>query len=256
MVLRGKLDMSGTNCAAIHQKACQKWPDLNWSAEAFCAHSRDGLAKYPYDHYLAGAAGQRLQEAWRLIEVELGDQGRRLIRLYVPKADFVPEELWADSVVKLMGDDKQASALPDGRRPAVIIRYRGHVQLLHYFVFVVAKRLAIGRNRKNKPGLASDLAGSHPDDKDPILDQADSDQPTPDESVSDRDQFKEALDRLSQAMHKLSKEQKLLIQMVYVQGMQQKHAGAMLQWSPFKANREMKKAMTVLRQQMGDDFDL
>ena len=259
----------------FHQ-ATQQWPAIAWSRQAYQAHLGTNIPKYPVDLFLAGAAGHRLDQAWLVIENGLGPQTRRILRRQ-PTADYELDDLWGDTILKLMDNHSpslrsstgsstgsstaspsgnvsknnfEGDLLPDGRQPARIIRYRGKVKLLHYLI-LIAKRLAIGRQRKSKPSLLLSLVGndsSNPEKSGHSENQIeDALSTTPDAQVQQNETTQNIIKALASAWEDLSAQQRFMIRMVYDRGMKQRDAGELLGVSPFKANRLIKKAMATLQ---------
>jgi len=226
-----------------HQQAVTRWPKVSWPLGAFQAHLGDAAPPYPIDLYLGGAAGHRLDGSWDTIDTDLGPPTCRVLQRQ-PTADYTIEDLWGDTVLRLMEDDPQPDALDDGRQPARIIRYRGKVKLMNYLI-VVAKRLAIARQRRSKPILG--LTTSRDDDA-PSHDPTDLRDDGPSADIEQRETIATMQATLAKAHQNLSAEQQFLIRMVYQDGMKQKEAGAMLGWSEFKTSRQLKAAMTSLRE--------
>jgi DNA-directed RNA polymerase specialized sigma24 family protein len=148
--------------------------------------------------------------------------------MHQPTADFSADELWAETILRLIAEDAAQPVLADGKRPAYIIRYRGLVQLLNYFI-VIAKRIAIGRKRRMKPTLSLS-AGSEEETAHDVPEDA----PTPAQHAQASQDAIALRQAISAAYSRLSPEQRFLIAMVYRNGMKQKEAGTLLGWSEFK----------------------
>ncbi len=244
-------------------EATQRWPAIAWPPEAYLAHLGNETPSHPVDLFLGGAAAHRLDEAWEVIEQELGPETRRILR-HQPTADYDLEDLWGDTIIKLMDNDESPSQnaesteniiLPDGRQPARIIRYRGKVKLLHYLI-LIAKRLAISRQRKLKPVLFLTLVGQDlQNTKDPGGQLADTKTATPDVDAQRNETAQNMIHALAQAWTDLSSQQRFLIRMVYDRGMKQRDAGELLGVSPFKANRLIKKTMSSLQTSLAQAVD-
>ena len=137
-----------------YKNAIARWAKILWPKELFarhvdCVRSNDVKPVHLEDLYLAGAAGSRIDPAWEVIDAELS--GRIMNSLSnMPLADMTPQDAWSETLAKVIDDDTEKDPLPDGRRPAKIIRYRGLVKLINYLI-VISKRIAIQRNRKKKP---------------------------------------------------------------------------------------------------------
>src|SRR5688572_18547975 len=165
--------MSGAapDVSTLYQQAAARWPAVRWSEEAFARHlaadPTGARPNHPLDLYLAGAAGQRIDSAWLAIETELGPAVRKVLQRQ-PSADWTADDLWSEARARLMDADPAAPPLPQGVKPARIIRYRGLVRLLNYLT-VVAKRIAIERDRqlKRRPASVQESAEAAPEIADP-----------------------------------------------------------------------------------------
>ncbi len=231
-----------------YKRAISRWAKILWPKESFVMHvdsvrSKDVEPVYMEDLYLAGAAGFRLDGAWEVIDSEFSVRIKKSLS-HMPLADMTPEDAWSETLAKVIDDDAEKAPLPDGRRPAKIIRYRGLVKLLNYLI-VISKRIAITRNRKKKPDyFLSALEGFDKTAPNP----ADS----PEKRLVTEDTMKLIYDRLSQAYKSLSTEQRFLIMMVYRKGMRQKQAGKMVGFSESKTTRQIKKAIEIIKQSFGE----
>ncbi|MBI9016548.1 MAG: sigma-70 family RNA polymerase sigma factor [Phycisphaerae bacterium] len=222
------------------KQAVKNWPMIKWDFEQFNEHVKDAEPKFPEDMYLAGAAGYRIDQAWIVIEQDLGPNVRRILVRH-PKADMTVEDIWSETLIKIMSDDKKRETLESGKHPAVIIRYRGLVLLLNYLI-VIARRVAIERNRKTQPIVSIDNNNS--DERNSQLDIPDTksnDIPMETEAISNI-----VTEAITKACKELSLEQQYLLTMVYRQGMKQKQAGDLLGWNESKTSRQLKRTTETL----------
>jgi len=237
-----------------YKNAISRWAKILWPKELFAKHvdgvrSHDVKPLYLEDLYLAGAAGFRIDPAWEVIDSELSPRIMNSLA-NMPLADMTPQDAWSETLAKVIDDDAEKDPLPDGRRPAKIIRYRGLVKLLNYLL-VISKRIAIQRNRKKKPDcFLSALDGF---DK-AAPNTADS----PTERLLTKDTMMLVFEKLQQAYKSLSTEQRFLIMMVYRKGMRQKEAGKMIGFSESKTTRHLKKAIGIIKENFAstDGVDL
>jgi RNA polymerase sigma factor (sigma-70 family) len=227
-----------------YKGAISRWAKILWPKENFANHvdsvrSKDVEPIYMEDLYLAGAAGFRVDPAWEVIDSEYSARLKNSLS-HMPLADMTPEDAWSETLAKVIDEDAEKDPLPDGRRPAKIIRYRGLVKLLNYLI-VISKRIAITRSRKKKPDyFLSAMVG---------FDKASSElEDSPEQSLVMKDTMKLIFDRLSQAYKSLSTDQRFLIMMVFRKGMRQKQAGKMLGFSESKTTRHLKKAIEIIKQ--------
>ncbi len=230
----------------LYERGARAWPRVAWSVEAFERHLAGEKPRFIEDFFLAGAAGHRVEQAWVEIEESMGPACRRVMA-HQPMADYTPDDVWAETRVRLLADDDEADALDDGRMPARIHRYRGMVKLVNYLV-VIAKRLAISRRRRMRPTLSIDRGGEDEEDRGPALPDAGGEQPS--EALERQEQAAAMREGLMKGFRALTGEQQFLVAMVYRHGMKQKEAGALLDWSEFKTSRQLSKAMATLRKAM------
>lgn len=238
--------MPSADFDSLYDQAHQRWPQVGWDRRAYAAHLGDGHPKYAIDLYLAGAAGHRLDEAWVVVDTEMGSHACRVLRR-LPTADYDIKDLWADTLVKMMKDDLKSPSLPDGRQPAAIIRYRGEISLLNYLI-VVARRVAIQRDRqrRSRPTILSLAQKSDHDDR--PRDWADPSSPAPDARLTQQDTIDQIRQSLVEAREQLTNEQRFIIMMVFGQGMKQKEVGALMNWHESKVSRQLKAAIQCLQQ--------
>jgi len=230
----------------LYAAAQARWPLVKWPPEAFDAHLAGESPAWPSDLYLAGAAGHRMQSAWEAIETEIGPQTRRVLARQ-PVADLTIEDLWGETIARIMDDDLERAPLDQGRPPARIIRYRGLVQLVNYLI-LIARRIAIQRNRRRQHHLSLSQESADP------AQHVDPPAPGPSalSSATEAETVGKMRQGLARAFAGLSPDQQFLITMVFRQGMKQKEAGAMLGWSEFKTSRTLSAAIESLRQGMVD----
>jgi RNA polymerase sigma-70 factor (ECF subfamily) len=231
-----------------YKRAISRWTKILWPKESFARHvdsvrSKDVEPVYMEDLYLAGAAGFRVDPAWEVIDAELSGRLKNSLS-HMPLADMTPDDVWSETLARVIDEDAEKDPLPDGRRPARIIRYRGLVKLLNYLI-VISKRIAITRNRKKKPDYflsameGFDKAAPNPAD-------------SPEKRLITNDTMKLIFDQLSDAYKNLTTEQRFLIMMVYRKGMRQKQAGKMIGFSESKTTRHIKKAITIIKQSFAE----
>ena len=240
--------MPNADIDSSYDDAHKRWPKIGWDREQYAAHVGEDHPKYPIDLYLAGAAGHRLDPAWVIIDADLGPNAQRVLKR-LPTADYAIEDLWGDTVIKMMKDDPRSSPLADGRHPAVIIRYRGEVSLLNYLI-VVARRVAIQRDRqlRSRPATLSLAQKDDHLDRSRPRDWADPSSPAPDAQLTQQDAIDQIRRVLTEALGQLSDEQRFIIAMVYGRGMKQKQVGALLGWHESKTSRQLKAAIECLQE--------
>ena len=234
----------------LYQTATQHWPGVAWTLAAYREHlgmNCESSPSHPEDLYLAGAAGHRVQSAWLQIEEHFSLPTRQILKKQ-PTADLSVDDLWLKILVKLMDDDADYGSMSDGRTPARIIRYRGKVKLLHYFV-VIGKRFAISRNRrKDQANVSMDQVARA--NEQPLSQRLTGDVLQASDDAALREELAPLRKILRDAFEGLDKQQQFLIVMVYGQQMKQKKAADLLSITESKASRLLSAAMEHLRQQL------
>lgn len=231
-----------------YRNAIKQWPGVLWPVDQFGKHVElirsEGVEPiHMEDLFLAGAAGYRYDTAWEVIQLELSCKLKKIVSS-LPLADMTPDEVWSETLERLIDNDEEKPLLDDGRFPAMVIRYQGLVKLLNYFI-TVSKRIAIQRNRKKRPDF---FLSAVEDSAQVMTAKADA----PESHLLAEDTVRLLMNRLSAAYKHLSTEQRFLITMVFRNGMRQKEAGKMLGWSEFKTSRQIKKAIEVMRKEFTD----
>jgi hypothetical protein len=231
-----------------YKNAIEKWSGLLWPVERFSKHvdlaRSEGVEPvHMEDLYLAGAAGYREDAAWEVIQLELSCKLKKIVSS-MPLADMTPDEVWSQTLERLIDNDDSKPQLDDGRFPAKIVRYQGLVKLLNYFV-TVSKRIAIQRNRKKRP----DFFLSAMEDSARVVPAKSM---TPQNQLVAEDVVKMLMGGLCSAFKKLSAEQRFLITMVFRKGMKRKEAGKMLGWSEFKTSRQIRKCIDLMKNEFID----
>ena len=245
-----------------YARAAERWPEVGWPRAEFVSHLQGQAPPYGVDLFLAGAAGVRLKAAWARIEADIGPAARAVFDRQ-PKADCTAEDLWAETVARLIDEQPDEPPLADGRRPARIVRYRGLVSLANYMI-LVGRRLAIQRHRRPGRMASTDApagggngggGGGGGDDDGPAHDVRDDRAGSPSARLEDAEAVAELGDALQAAFAALSSERKFLIVMVYRQGLRQKEAGARLGWNESKTSRALSQAMGELRRALCNAAD-
>jgi len=237
-----------STAAEIHEQARERWGSLKWSLQAYTQHRSKRSPRYPMDHYLGGAAGYRLDEAWSLIETELGDTARNILR-GKPLADSTPEDSWADAVAKAMEDQPDSPPLEEAnQKPSRLIIFEGRTKLLDYLLLFATRR-AIQRHRKMKPRLATDLSSTDPKSRDapePAFDPPGQGDPTLDRVLkNEEDQQRRKL--LQKSFAQMGDDTKALLRLVHIEGLKQIDAAEVIGLSTFQVNRRLKQAVRKLR---------
>lgn len=231
-----------------YRNAVARWAKVVWPVGRFGEHvesirSCNVEPVYMEDLYLAGAAGWRIDSAWEVIDAEFSGRLKRCVSS-LPLADMTADDVWSEMLTKIIDEDNEREALPDGRQPAKIIRYQGLVKLLNYFI-VIAKRIAIQRNRKKKPDSFFSML-------DGLEKATPSNTESPDKMLVTKDTLEIVFNRLAEAYESLTTEQRFLIMMVYRKGMLQKQAGKLLGWSESKTARQIKKGIELIKSRLAD----
>ncbi|MBU6210507.1 MAG: sigma-70 family RNA polymerase sigma factor [Planctomycetes bacterium] len=222
---------------AWFEAARRRWPSIRWPLERYRGHVGPDEPRHPIDLFLGGAASDRYDEAWSTIHLDLREPVvRRLARL--PADGMGAEDLWSETMARLMSDANDASPLPDGRRPARIRQYRGN-SAMTTFIAVVAKRIAIDRFRRARMPLegSMQIIEQSPDPRAP--------EPTPRD-----DEVRDFALRFSEAFTSLPPRQQALLSLVYGHGMPKGEAGRVLGLPAYTVSRELADSIAHLRHKL------
>lgn len=223
-----------------YHAARSRWRGIEWPLARFRRHLRDERPRHPEDLFLGGAAGERLPEAWSSVHEEC--RSPVVERLHgSPRGGLSSEDLWSEAMVKLMGECLESDPLPDGRRPAKIIRFRGR-STLGTFLYVTALRVGTDahRRRQARPAVESLESGAEVGSNEPSVEI---------ERVS-----AEALDeearRFTEAILGLTAERRALLALVHGRGIARGTAGRLLGLPPYQVTRELKRAVAEIRDRL------
>lgn len=238
MILR----MPGSLIEAWFEAARRRWPSVLWPIDRFQRHVGSEEPRHPEDLYLGGAASEREDAAWATIHRDMRPVVvRRLSR--VADAGMGPEDLWSETVARLMTDASDAVPLPDGRRPARIRHYRGD-SAISTFMTVVARRIAVDRFRKDRLPMEGSMQTIE-ESQDPRSVQIG---PRPDE-------VRELARRFAEAFTSLAPRQQALLSLVYGQAMPKGQAGQVLGLPAYTVSRELSDAIARLRDRLQGSKD-
>jgi DNA-directed RNA polymerase specialized sigma24 family protein len=212
--------MKWNQIESAYHMARERWQKVVWRIEDYRTHveqKRNGnkLPAFPVDLYLSGSAGYRLQEAWEVIEKEMGPEVIRVMQ-HKPRAALTAEEIWSRARTQLIGEAKSQPALPDGRLPAKIIAYRGDVRLLNYII-TAAINVARAEHRKPKPVSWPDDGGFAEVIPDGRI--------SPDMKAAEAEMAGKIKKELSRTWLSMNEQERFLVRMVFYQGMKRKEAG-------------------------------
>ena len=221
------------------QAARRRWPSVMWSMVRFQQHVGEEQPNFPEDLFLAGAASERIDTAWSIIHVDLQpDVNRRLAR--VALGNLSREDLWQETITKLMLDADKAPPLPDGRMPTRIRGYRGLAAIATYLT-VTARRIAVDNFRKQR--LPMEGCMTH------ILDAADNRVQN-----SHTTESQEVARRFSQefasAFMSLPNRQQALLALVYGRAMPKGEAGKAVGLPAYGVTRELAAAIHSLKDRL------
>ena len=232
----------GGDSTRWYRTARMRWRGVDWPFARYRRHLGDDRPSHPEDLYLGGAAGERVSSAW----TGLYDECRSPVidRLHAsPRGGMSSDDLWAEAVVRLMSDSKECGLLPDGRRPARIIRFRGRSSLRTY-LYVTALRVGLDahRRRQGRPATEGlDAMPSEPDRRREV-------------GGLERDPSPSSLDdearRFTEVLLSLSSRKRALLALVHGRGMPKSRAGSMLGCAPYTVSRELKLAIGELRERL------
>ena len=214
------------------------WPkDMYYKhVRSACSHAVGKKPTFLEDLYLGGSAGHRVDQAWVVIHNEIAPDVMDIMSRRA-SGNLTTEELWSRALERLIDEDKDSTHLQDGRHPAKIVRYRGQVKLINYCV-TVANRLAIQNYKKR----GADMSLSAVDSEQLLA----SNSQTPEDAVELTETRQLIVDTIVTAYKSLSSEQRVLIMMVYRQGMKQKKASKIIGWSESKTTRQLSKAIDIM----------
>ena len=227
---------------AWFQAACARWPRVTWPLERYRSHLGSEKPNHPVDLFLGGAASDRMDAAWDVIQEEVRPEV--LLRVTrIARRSEVPEDLWSEALKRLFSDDPEGATLANGRRPARIRRYRGLVPM-PAFISVVAKRIALDRIRI----LARERCEALITAKDqPAMECAN---PSPLAEVESMELDDRFVGEFSAAFRGLSPTRQALLSLVYGHGMRKAAAGMILGMRDYEVSRELRASMEWLRDRL------
>ena len=227
-----------------YREVRKRWPMITWPKEMYhkhvrsaCSHADGKKAAFLEDIYLGGSAGYRLEPAWVVIHNDIAPDVMDIMSRRA-SGNLTNEELWSRALERLIDEDTNLAPLQDGRYPAKIVRYRGLVKLVNYCV-TVANRIAIQNHKKRD----ADMSLSAIDSEQLLA----SNSQKPGDALVLTETRQLIVDTIIAAFKSLSREQRFLITMIYRQGMKQKQAAKMLDWSESRTTRQLAKAIDVMR---------
>lgn len=238
----------------IWPKIQERWSCVNWPRERFNDYLTDNQPRHAVDYYLSSAAAHYNDSAWAALEEQLGPPIIKILQR-LPKADFLPDDLWAETRTRMHEEDKELPELADlGRHMARIGRYRGDIILRNYLL-VVATRMAFARKRRLhhvKPAMGGDssttqdAATSNPAGSTPTL--------APDEQAQVNQWAARIATRLPQTFATFNLKHQALLTLIYRDGLPQKEAGRLLGMNESTASRAVKASRDTLRQSLIEIF--
>lgn len=206
---------------------------MAWALSRFSMRIGGESPTHPEDLFLAGAAAERVDPAWEAID---GECHPRVVRGMTARTRGVEaaEEIWAQVIARVAGDDNDAAPLPDGRAPMRIGRFRGRSSL-HTFLGVIAGRLIVDEVRARGRLMVHATA-----DTDAVASVEEGGM----EQREAADQFVRAFTTASRTLPPRSR---ALLALVFGQGMQKRAAGVRLGLRDYEVSRELKAALEALR---------
>jgi RNA polymerase sigma factor (sigma-70 family) len=212
------------------------WPAVSWPLEQFQIHLGEHPPRHVEDLYVGGAAGHRMADAWAAIDESYRDMViRRLQRS--ARADLEAEDLWSESLARMMRDDPESGNNPSGEPLMHIVRYRGITRLPWHFL-AAARTIAIDRHRRRerRPQEVNSEA---------IVQVSRGDDPA---AIAGQQELANMLAQaVIQAFNGLKVEHQFLLAAIYRDGMPKADAGKVAGLSPWQTSRELRKAEEELR---------
>lgn len=220
----------GFTLQSVYERALARWPSILWPFEAFSRHCGERIATHPVDHFLGSAAGHRDDGAWNVIHSEIGPTTCAILRRK-PTADMEPDELWSESVARLIDDVRGSRILPNGRPMAKIVEYEGHIPIEAYFV-TVATHIAITRNRKKKASLGlSEVPGEGEQVAPPGRER------DPATEIERHELLERLIRDITDTFDAMTPAERLVIQLIYIQNMPKGLAGTVAGFAAYKVSR-------------------
>ena len=216
--------------------ARERWPAVDWSILRFGIHLGEITPKHPEDVFISGAASERLENAWVAINQDFRPEVLRRL-LQVSRVGESAEDLWSETIVRLMSVDPTGVQLADGRPPCKIRLYRGEVPLPSYMA-VIAKRIAFDDLRRRKVRLSLALSQAQESKR--------SDLPA-EEIKMEQEMAERFATEFVDAFAALTPMSQALLSLHYGQGLAKADAGRLLGIAPYKVSRELGAAMKDLR---------
>ena len=223
----------------IWEESQGTWPLVTWSLEAYRSHMGDTVPTYPQDLYIAGAAGCRISEAWSSIDEAFRMMVTRKLATSA-RADLEPEDLWSESVARLMRADPESGHTEMGEPLMHITRYRGMTRLPWYFL-ATARTIAIDRHRR----LVRDPKQYATEFYEDVAQSSHLDDPAV--ATSQLEQMDVLMRSIVDAFHGLSSNHQFLLSAIYRDRMSKADAGSMIGLSPWQTSRELRKAEEHMR---------
>ena len=212
------------------------WPSVSWPLEVFQSHLGSDVPTHVEDLYVAGAAGHRVSDAWAAIDEAYRIMViRRLQRS--ARADLEAEDLWSESLARMMRDDPESGSIESGEPLMHIVRYRGITRLPWHFL-AAARTIAIDRHRRQtrRPQEVTSEA---------VVDIARGDDPA---MIAGQQELANTLAHaVIQAFGGLNAEHQFLLAAIYRDGLAKADAGKIAGLSPWQTSRELRKAEEQLR---------
>jgi len=232
-------------------RARKNWPEVDWPAPAFEAHS--GIvapegSENPVDLYLSGAAGFRVAEAWAALEQEARERAVAHLRRYRLGGSDA-EDLWRDAIAKLSDVDHDFPAAPlqalgFQEVPAKIARFAGRCSIQNY-VLLVAKR--VGMTQRQREAAATSAIQELARQSGEVYERA---------GHSTYNDGCASVERaVREALGSRSHEDRVLFYMVYLQGRSQREGATFLGWSESRASRSLRDTRKAIHTHLKDPAD-
>lgn len=221
-------------------EARQRWPDVAWSLDRFRTRVARRTPVFPVDLFLAGAASERVDAAWIRIDGEFRQPVCFRLREKL-RADLqLCEDSWQMTMATLIQPRSDPTDAPEHLRPLRIAEYEGRTTLLGYLA-VIAGRKAIDQLRRLRSEAARSArsAAGEPAVTDPSWPDAE-----------EREAARSLASDFVSAFGALAPSQRVLLRLVFGQGLRKREAGEVLGLRDYEVSRQLQSAIKALQKSL------